>query len=60
MNIETELIRIFAKGLGIDPRKYASGAGALILGWRVKSARYWILLSVLIIVCEGVFSMTFF
>jgi hypothetical protein len=60
MNIETELIRIFAKGLGIDPRKYASGAGALILGWRVKSVRYWTLLSVLIIVCEGVFSMTFF
>lgn len=39
---------------------WVSGAGALILGWRVKSARYWILLSVLMIVCEGVFSMTFF
>ena len=39
---------------------WASGTGALILGWRVKSARYWILLSVLMIVCEGLFSMAFF
>ena len=39
---------------------WVSGAGALILGWRVKSARYWILLSVLMIVCEGLFSMAFF
>jgi hypothetical protein len=39
---------------------WVSGAGALIVGWRVKSARYWILLSVLMIVCEGVFSMVFF
>jgi Domain of unknown function (DUF1772) len=39
---------------------WVTGLGALILGWRVKSARYWILLSVLMIVCEGLFSMAFF
>ena len=36
---------------------WVTGLGALILGWRVKSARYWILFGVLMIVCEGVFSM---
>ena len=36
---------------------WVTGAGALILGWRVKSARYWILFSLLMIVCEGLFSM---
>jgi Domain of unknown function (DUF1772) len=39
---------------------WVSGAGALILGWGVKSARWWILLSVLMIVCEGLFSIAFF
>jgi hypothetical protein len=39
---------------------WITGLGALILGWRVKSARYWILLSVLMVVCEGLFSMAFF
>ena len=39
---------------------WVTGVGALILGWRVKSARYWILLSLLVIVCEGLVSMAFF
>ena len=38
---------------------WVTGAGALILGWRVKSARYWILFSLLMIVCEGLFSMAY-
>ena len=38
---------------------WVTGAGILILGWRVKSARYWILFSLLMIVCEGLFSVAF-
>ena len=38
-----------------------TGIGSLVLGWRVKSARYWILGSVIIIfVGEFLFSMAFF
>ena len=36
------------------------GAASLILGWRVQSARYWILGSVLMLMGEGVASMTLF
>jgi hypothetical protein len=36
------------------------GAAAVILGWRIKSARYWILGAVLMILCEGLASMAFF
>lgn len=39
---------------------WVTGVGALVLGWRVKDARYWILGSLLMIVCEGLFSMAFF
>jgi hypothetical protein len=39
---------------------WITGIGALILSWRVKPARYWILGSLVVIVCEGVFSMAFF
>ncbi|RIK41791.1 MAG: hypothetical protein DCC55_10820 [Chloroflexi bacterium] len=39
---------------------WVTGAGSLILGWRVKSARYWILGSLLMIVGEGLVSMAFF
>lgn len=39
---------------------WVAGLGSLILGWRVKSARYWILASLLMIVAEGAFSMAFF
>ena len=38
---------------------WLTGIGALILGWRVKSARYWILVSLVMVVCEGLVSMTF-
>jgi len=37
-----------------------TGVGALILGWRVNSARYWILASVIVIVAEGLLSIAFF
>ena len=36
------------------------GAGALVLCWRVKAARWWIAFSLAMIVCEGVASMLFF
>jgi hypothetical protein len=36
------------------------GAGALVLCWPVKAARWWILLSLAMIVCEGVASMLYF
>lgn len=39
---------------------WVTGAGSLILAWRVKSARYWILGSLLMIVAEGMVSMAFF
>ncbi len=32
----------------------------MILCWRVRSARYWILGSLIMVVCEGLFSMAFF
>ena len=36
------------------------GAGALVLCWPVKAARWWILLSLAMIVCEGVASILYF
>jgi hypothetical protein len=37
-----------------------TGAASLILGWRIQSARYWILGSLLMIIGEGLASMAFF
>lgn len=39
---------------------WVTGAGAVLLGWRVKSARYWIVGSLLMILSEGLVSMAFF
>jgi hypothetical protein len=39
---------------------WITGVGFLILAWRVKAARYWILASLVVIVSEGLFSMAFF
>ncbi|MEZ4614764.1 MAG: hypothetical protein R2867_04500 [Caldilineaceae bacterium] len=39
---------------------WVTGALSLILGWRVQSARWWILASLLMIIGEGVASMLFF
>lgn len=39
---------------------WITGAASVILGWRVKAARYWIVGSVLMIMGEGVASMTLF
>lgn len=38
---------------------WLTGIGALVLAWRVRSARYWILISLIMIVCEGLVSMAF-
>ena len=39
---------------------WVTGVGALALGWRVQPARWWILLSLLMIVADGLVSMLFF
>ena len=39
---------------------WLTGIGALVLAWPVKSVRYWVLFSLLMIVCEGLFSMALF
>jgi uncharacterized membrane protein len=39
---------------------WVTGLGSLILGWQVRSARYWIAGSLLMIVADGLFSMLFF
>jgi len=39
---------------------WLAGAASLLMGWRVRSARYWILASVAMIIAEGLFSMVFF
>jgi hypothetical protein len=39
---------------------WVTGLASLIVGWRVKSARYWILGSLLMIIGEGVASMLLF
>ena len=36
------------------------GAGALVLSWQVKAARWWILFSLAMIVCEGIASILYF
>ena len=58
--LETFMVypNVFHDPLGL--LSWVTGAGALVLGWRVKSARYWILFSLLMIVCEGLFSRVFF
>jgi hypothetical protein len=38
---------------------WVGGVGALALGWRIAPARWWIALSVLMVVAEGVVSMLF-
>ena len=39
---------------------WITGIGSLILAWRIKPARYWVLASLVVIACEGLFSMAFF
>jgi hypothetical protein len=39
---------------------WLTGIGSLVLNWRVKSARYWILGSLIMIVCQGLISIAFF
>jgi hypothetical protein len=39
---------------------WVAGAGALVLGWRAQPARWWILLSLLMIVADGLVSIFFF
>lgn len=44
----------------LDFLSWLTGAGAVLLGWRVPAARYWIIASVLMILIEGVASITLF
>jgi hypothetical protein len=39
---------------------WVTGAGAIAAGWPTRTARYWIVASVAMIVGEGLFSMAFF
>lgn len=39
---------------------WLTGVGAIVLGWRIKTARYWIIASVLMIFLEGIVSILFF
>lgn len=39
---------------------WLAGGGAVILSWRIKPARWWILVSVLMIASEGIASILFF
>jgi hypothetical protein len=39
---------------------WVTGAAALLLGWHVRSARYWIVGGILMMVCEGLVSMALF
>ena len=39
---------------------WVTGTGAIAASWPTRTARYWIVASVAMIVCEGVFSMVFF
>jgi hypothetical protein len=64
-SLETAMAFATVRGPGdfFPPLGFASwitGIGALILAWPVKPARYWIIASLVVIVCEGVFSMAFF
>ncbi len=64
-SLETALEFMVVRGPGdffppLGFLSWVTGIGSLILCWRVKSARYWILGSLIMIVCEGLFSMAFF
>lgn len=39
---------------------WLTGIAAVISGWRVEPARYWLLGGVIMMLCEGLFSMAFF
>jgi hypothetical protein len=39
---------------------WVAGAAALVLGWRARPARWWILLSLMMIVADGLVSILFF
>ena len=39
---------------------WLTGIGTLVLSWRVRSARYWVLGSLILMVCQGLVSMAIF
>jgi hypothetical protein len=64
-SLETAMEFMVVKGPGdffptLGLLSWLTGIGALILSWRVKSARYWILGSLIVMLCQGLVSMTFF
>ncbi len=63
LELATDFMSVSAPNDFFPPLGFLSwvlGAGALVLGWRVKAARWWILFSLAMIVCEGVASMLYF
>ncbi|MEQ4204794.1 hypothetical protein ABN028_03295 [Actinopolymorpha sp. B17G11] len=57
-----EFMRVTAPNDFFPPLGFLSwitGVGAVVLAWRIRPARYWVAFSVLMIVCEGLFSMAF-
>jgi hypothetical protein len=64
-SLETAMAFATVRGPGdfFPPLGFSSwitGIGSLLLARRVKPARYWILGSLIVMVCEGLFSMDFF
>ena len=63
LDLTMEFMAVSSPGDFFPPLGFLSwltGIGALILSWRVRAARYWILFSLAMIVCEGLVSMAFF
>jgi hypothetical protein len=63
LELTMEFMSVSAPNDFFPPLGFATwvfGAGALILSWPVKAARWWIAFSLVMIVCEGVASMLYF
>jgi hypothetical protein len=63
LELAMEFISVSAPNDFFPPLGFLSwvlGAGALVVCWPVKAARWWILFSLAMIVCEGVVSMLYF
>jgi hypothetical protein len=63
LELAMEFISVSAPNEFFPPLGFLSwvlGAGALVVCWPVKAARWWILFSLAMIVCEGVVSMLYF
>jgi len=64
-SLETTMEFMVVRGPGdffppLGMLSWLTGIGSLVLNWREKSTRYWILGSLTMIVCQGLVSMAFF